>query len=87
MEEIKEWDENVDISWWKVGRTKLNKVIRKYNKWVRKHTEDEVKTTKLLVKIEKHLKKDYCNNDGGSAYKEELLKMKENVKKCFNLFI
>ena len=31
MEKIEEWDENVNIDWWKESRIKLNKVIRKYN--------------------------------------------------------
>jgi len=80
MEKINEWDENVGISWWKEGRTKLNKVIRKYNKWVEFHSKNEIKTAKLLTKINKHLKMDYCNQDGGSGYKEELETMKSNVK-------
>lgn len=80
MEHIEEWNENVGISWWKESRIQLNKVIRKYNKWVDKHTENKVKTAKLLTKIEKHLKMDYCNQDGGSGYKEELLNIQSIVK-------
>ncbi len=80
MVEIEEWDENVGISWWKESRMQLNKVIRKYNKWVNNHTGDEVKTAKLLTKIDKHLKMYYCNQDGGSGYKEELMKIRDIVK-------
>jgi hypothetical protein len=80
MEKIEEWDENVNIDWWKESRIKLNKVIRKYNKWVDRHSEDKIKTDKLLVKIDKHLEKHYCNQDGGSGYKEALNEMKEIVE-------
>lgn len=83
MEKIKEWDENVEIEWWKEGRIKLNKVIRKYNKWVKKYTDDDIKTSKLLKKINKHLKKDYCNKDGGSGWKDELLRIKFIVENKF----
>lgn len=41
-------------------------------------------TYKLLRKIEEHLQKHYCNQDGGSGYKEELLNMKTNVLIVFN---
>ena len=33
---IEEWDENTPIDWWNAGRKKLNKVIKKYNKWQRR---------------------------------------------------
>jgi len=80
MNKINEWNENISINWWKESRTQLNKVIRKYNKWIDKHTNDKVKTAKLLTKIEKHLKMDYCNQDGGSGYKEELLNIQNIIK-------
>lgn len=80
MELFQEWDENTDITWRKEGRQSLNKVIRKYNKWAQKHIEDEVKTTKMLVKINKHLEMYYCNQDGGSCYKDELIRMKRNIQ-------
>lgn len=80
MEKITLWDEDVSITWWKEGRTKLNKVIYKYNKWVDKHTDDTIKTAKLLRKIDKNLEMDYCNTDGGSGWKEELESMRDNVK-------
>lgn len=79
MEKLVEWDENVSISWWKEGRTKLNEVIRKYNKLIDLHQDDKVKTAKLLVKINEHLQMQYSNQDGGSGYRDELIKMKENV--------
>jgi len=79
MEKITEWDENVGIDWCKEGRMKINKVIRKYNNWIDNHLNDEVKTAKLLVKIVKHLNMHYSNQDGGSGYKEELLKMKDSI--------
>lgn len=81
MKKLVEWDENVGISWWKEGRTKLNKVIRKYNKWIDLHQENKDKTTKLLIKINEHLQMPYSNQDGDSGYKEELTKMKENVER------
>ncbi len=80
METIEEWDENIGITFWKEGRVKLNKVIRKYNKWVKNHTKDKVKAYKLLAKIEEHLSMDYCNQDGGSGYRFELIKMKINIE-------
>jgi hypothetical protein len=80
MEKLLEWNENVGISWWKEGRVKLNKVIRKYNKWIDLFQDDKVKTAKLLVKINEHLQMHYSNQDGGSGYKEELMKMKQNVE-------
>ncbi len=80
MEKIEEWNERVGIDWWKEGRIQLNKVIRKYNKWVDKHTENKVKTAKLLYKIDEHLEMHYCNQSGGSGWKEELLNMKSVVK-------
>lgn len=84
MEKIEEWDEHVGINWWRKSRIQLNKVIRKYNKWIDNHTNNRVKTAKLLDKIDKHLKMDYSNQDGGSGYKEELIKMKNNVLNKFN---
>jgi hypothetical protein len=81
MERIEEWDENPGVSWWKESRIKLNKVIRKYNKWVDKHSDDRSKTTKLLNKVNKNLKMNYCNQDGGSGYKEELLNIKLIVER------
>ena len=80
MEKIEEWDENAGINWWKESRIKLNKVIRKYNKWVDKHTGNRVKTAKLIKRIDKNLDMHYSNQDGGSGYREELLKMRANVK-------
>lgn len=80
INKIEEWDENVDIDWWKESRIQLNKVIREYNKWVDIYTDDKVKTAKLLTKIEKHLEMDYCNQNGGSGYKKELLNIKTIVE-------
>lgn len=80
MEKIEEWCEHTGIDWWKEGRIKLNKVIRKYNRWIEKHQGNRIKTAKLLLKIERHLEMEYCNKSGGSGWKDELLDMKENVK-------
>ena len=80
MEKIEEWNECVDIDWWREGRTQLNKVIRKYNKWIDKHTENNVKTYKLLNKIDEHLEMRYSNQNGGSEWKDVLLKMKSVVE-------
>jgi len=80
MEKIEEWNENTNISWWKEGRTKLNKVIRKYNKWIDKYLDNNLKTVKLFNKINKNLEMHYCNQDGGSGWKDELLKMKSVVE-------
>ena len=80
MEKIEEWNENESITWWREARIKLNKVIRKYNKWVDLHSENKDKTVKLLSKINKHLQMHYCNQDGGSGYKDELQKMKYIVE-------
>ena len=82
MEKIYLWDENVSISWWKEGRINLNKVIRKYNKWIDLYQKDIIKTAKLLSKIDQHLLMDYSNQVGGSGYKKELLKMKLIVQKA-----
>lgn len=80
MEILDEWDENVGIIWWKEARIKLNKIIRNYNNWVENHSENKVKTAKLLSKIDNHLQMKYCNQDGGSGYKNELLKIKNIVE-------
>jgi len=81
MNRIEEWDTTLcEIYWWKEGRTKLNKVIRKYNKWVRENSDDLVKTAKLLDKINDNLEMHYCNQSGGSGWKEELLTMKSIVE-------
>lgn len=80
---LEEWDENIGITWQKKSRIKLNKVIRKYNIWVENHTDDYEKTVKLIEKINRHLKMHYSNQDGGSGYKEELLRIKRRVKKYF----
>lgn len=86
MKKLQEWDENTNISWWNDGRTKLNKVIRKYNNWIDNHTENNVKTVRLLNKIDENLEMDYCNQDGGGGWKDELLKMKDVVEtKCSNI--
>lgn len=79
-QKIKEWNENVSISWWRDGRIKLNKIIRKYNKWTEKHSDNIVKTAKLLARINKNLEMDYCNQSGGSGWKEELLNMRNIIK-------
>lgn len=31
---VEEWNANVNISWWKANREKLNKVIKPYNEWL-----------------------------------------------------
>lgn len=80
MDTIMEWDENTPILWWKAGRIKVNKVIRKYNKWVCRHMNDEEKTAKLLSKINRHLMKPYANRDGGGSWRDDLLLMKDNVE-------
>lgn len=80
MDKRDEWNENICIDWWKEGRKKLNKVIRKYNDWIDEGTDSLTKTAKLLEKIKKNLKMDYCNHDGGSGYWEELNDMKIVVK-------
>ena len=79
MEKLVEWDENVGISWWKESRIKINEVVRKFNKWIEFHSENKVKTAKLLERINENLQMHYCNQDGGSGYKEELEKMKTVV--------
>ena len=80
MEKVTEWREDVSIDWWKEGRTQLNKVIRKYNKWIEKHQDNKIKTIKLLNRINEDLEKHYCNQSGGSGWKDELLEMKYNVE-------
>lgn len=84
MEMIREWDENVSISSWKEGREKINKVIRKYNKWVCNYLDDRDQTFKLLNKINKHLMKPYSNSGQGTSWREELLLMKSNAMKVMN---
>lgn len=87
MELIKEWDENTPITWWSESRIKSNKIIRKYNKWLLNNKNNKIKTIKLLNKIKKELEKDYCNQDGGSGYKNELILMKSNVTKILGNLI
>ena len=80
MERLEEWNENTGIKWWAEARKKLNKVIRKYNKWIVNDTMDIERTSKLLTKINRELGKDYINQDGGSGYKKELAGMHHNVR-------
>lgn len=87
MEKLKQWNENTSITWWAEGRTQLNKVIRKYNKWIDMYTSNHKKTLKLLIKINSHLEKYYSNQDGGEGYREELNKMKSNVVTIMFTFI
>ena len=77
---VKEWDEDTDITWWKESRIKLNKIIRKYNKWQYKHDFNPLKGLKLLAMIE-YGKQTIGNIDGGSGYLEELEEMEKFVKK------
>ncbi|MFT6125822.1 MAG: hypothetical protein ACJAVA_000264 [Flavobacteriaceae bacterium] len=80
MEKLEEWNENTGITWWTEARKKLNKIIRKYNKWIVNDTMDIKRTSKLLTKINLDLCKDYSNQDGGSGYKKELAGMHYNVR-------
>lgn len=80
MNKKDEWYENTSISWWRESRKKLNKVIRKYNTWIDEGADSLTKTAKLLEKIKKNLKMDYCNQEGGNNYWEELNDMKIVVK-------
>jgi hypothetical protein len=84
MKQITEWCENTGIGWWDQGRKQLNKVIRKFNKWILNDIDDLKKTNKLLKKINNHLNKEYCNQDGGQSWKEELLSMKQIVNSKIN---
>ena len=80
MKKISLWPENTGIGWWNEARKELNKVIRLYNKWVDKGAYSATKAVKLIERINNHLKMDYCNQDGGSGYKEELELIKSLVK-------
>ena len=71
MEKIEEW--KASVGRWKEGRVKLNKVIRRYNKWV----DTGEKAEKLLRVINKNLDMPYCNQS--NCWREELMGMKENI--------
>ena len=75
---LDEWDENTNINWWDECRKKLNKVIRKFNKWQINGMKEE-KVVKLLARIE-HGKQTFGSRDGGSGYWYELNKMETFIK-------
>jgi hypothetical protein len=80
---LEEWSETTGINWWNEGRKKLNKIIRKFNKWQRVHDFDPEKSRKLLSRIEEG-KQTIGAKDGGSGYLEELEKMESFVNQNIN---
>ena len=75
---VEEWATNTPIDWWNDCRKKLNKVIRKYNKWQMKKDFDAVYGTKLLALV-RHGKDTIGSRDGGSGYLEELDNMEKHI--------
>lgn len=73
-----EWDENTNIAWWKDGRTKLNVIIRMYNKWqIDGFPSDEKQP--LIATIICGLQT-FASQDGGSNWAEVLERMKQFVE-------
>jgi len=75
---VEEWATDTEIDWWNDCRKKMNKVIRKYNKWQMKKDFDAAYGTKLLVLV-RHGKDTIGSRDGGSGYLEELDKMERHI--------
>lgn len=81
MEKIELWREDTPISRWNKSRKKLNKIIRKYNKWVGEGSYSANKGVTLIKKINKRLDADYCNQYRRTSYKKELKLIKSLVKR------
>ena len=75
---IEQWDEDTNITWWRKSRKKLNKIIRKFNKWQIKHKFDTERADIVLAYIELGIKT-IGSQDGGGGYLQELEKMKLHV--------
>lgn len=72
------WALNTPIQWQLEGRKELNKIIKKYNKWLLKGSK-ESKKEKLLRQIE-YGKQTIGSTTGGSGYLEVLERMESNIK-------
>lgn len=77
------WNEDTDISWWKVSRKKLNKIIEIYNNWQIQENFDKEKARFVLANIE-YGKQTFASSDEGSGYRDELIEMEEFVRDCLN---
>jgi len=73
------WDENTEIGWWDDCRKRLNKVIRRFNKWQVEKGFDNQYGYKVLRHIEAE-KQGIGARDGGSGYLEVLEEMEQFVK-------
>ena len=73
------WDEATKIGWWNKGRKRLNKVIRKFNKWQTDKAFDYTYGCKVLRHIEAE-KQGIGARDGGSDYFKLLDEMERFVK-------
>jgi len=74
-----EFDTNTGIDWWDDGRRKANKIIRRYNKWLRNGCPPE-KKEKLLARIEQGLQTFASDGCDGPAWRESLLRLKSQVE-------
>lgn len=81
MEQIELWDEDYPIDWQRKARIKANRAIRKYNNWSALYKNDIKETCRLLATLNKHYYiMNYSKQDGGSAYRNDLLIMKQVVE-------
>lgn len=71
-------NEDTDIDWWRESRKKLNKIIKRFNKWQTKHNFNRQKSEILLARIELSINT-IGKQDGGAFYLEELEKMRDHV--------
>lgn len=76
------WDENTDISWWKLSRIELNKIIDAYNNWQIEGFQKDV-TQVVFAKIQ-YGKQTIGSQNGGSGYLEELEEMEDFVNQHIN---
>lgn len=74
----KELNQNVSNAKFKEDRVILNKVIRKYNKWLY-NCGDIVESSNLLSYIEEHLKMRYANEEANIKLRLELEEMRHRV--------
>jgi len=75
---VEEWATNTPIDWWNDCRKKLNKVIRRYNKWQTKKDFDAGYGIKLLALI-RHGQDTIGSRDGGSGYRSLLDNMEKHI--------
>jgi hypothetical protein len=73
-----EFDTHTAVEW-NEGRRKANKIIRRYNKWLRRGRGPD-KKPKLLARIQQGLDTFASEDCDGPAWREALLRIKQQVE-------